>query len=334
MVDEVTVPRFAEEDIWNDTIPMLQNGWRPTGGPVNVPLDQGLLNWPLQWLTNRTRRLKNRIDNMNLKAGSLVTVGAGGTYATLNAALSDLSERRPAYAPGGFNTEVRLLAGYTMAEQVLVRGVNLGWLRITSEAAEVFIDRAYLTTIFGNCYPAFGVGDGGTLPNIATLFSMMATGAAADRVGVSARTGGVATVEGGAGVKNAGAQGLKVETSGAVAANSSIFSGAGAEAAYAAGGTRVAIESADLRNSTHGIFATNGASVHATSADCSGASVNGIRATRLATINARSANARRGASDQTTDFVVAEGGIIGAVGGTGGTSVTANATTVAGLIFK
>lgn len=334
MVDAANVPRFVENDAWANTIPMLQNGWRPTGGQVNPATDEGLLNWPLRELTNRTRYLRARIDQLALKAGTLVTVGAGGSYATINAALSGLSERRPGYTPGGFSTEVRLLAGFTMAEQVLVRGVNLGWINITSVAAEVLIDRAYLVTEFQGVYPAFGVADGGTLPVIGALFSMTGTGAAANRIGVFGDTGGVISINAGAGVKNAGADGLRLQTAAAVAANGAIFSGAGGAAASLAGGTRATLQSADLRNAQYGITAGNGAMVHASLANCSGASIQGITASSGAIINAYGANARKGASDSSSDFLVASGGIITATTGTGGTSTAANTVTANGIIFK
>ena len=106
--------------------------------PVSEVALQRILLWGSYDLGKpRTRILRDRVDALMVKAGSLTTVGPGGDFGNLTDALAYLSERRPAYAPGGFITEVRLLTGYQMAEQVLVSGANLGWLTITSEAAEV-----------------------------------------------------------------------------------------------------------------------------------------------------------------------------------------------------
>lgn len=154
MVDLLTVNALAENAAeWPETIPQLENGWYPTGGTVDPANDGGLMNWQAQLLAIRSRQNKDRIDRLMVRAGSQVTVGPGGDYATINAALGDLSEMRPAYAPGGFVTELRLLNGYQMAEQVLISGINMGWITISSQASEVIISRGALSTLFGTCYP-------------------------------------------------------------------------------------------------------------------------------------------------------------------------------------
>lgn len=358
MVDEVSVPRFTEIDSFPETIAMLQNGWPPTGGPVNIAADQGLLNWPLRDLTYRTRHLKTRIDEMALRAGALVTVGPGGNFASINLALSELSERRPAYTPGGFVTEVRLLSGFTMAEQVLLSGINLGWITITSEAPEVLIDRSYLTTLFAGGYPAFGAANGGTLPTLNVLFNMMANGASTQRDGIIVADGGFVRIGTGGGVRNAARTGLRLVTSGSAAANNAIFTNAGEDAVNAAGGTRVSLQAATLTGAIrYGIRAVNGAVVNAWQANCSGAGNAGIWADRAASVDAsdsncsgcvtygiyadgnstvagNNANARRGGSDSATDIVVAGGAKISANGATGGTNVTVNTLTAAGQISR
>ncbi len=67
-----------------------------------------------------------------LSADEMVTVGPGGDFANINAALSALAEKYPIYLGAGYNVEVRLLEGFTVAEQIFVNGVDLGWIRITS----------------------------------------------------------------------------------------------------------------------------------------------------------------------------------------------------------
>lgn len=335
MVDVASVPALAETDRWEASVPELQNGWRPTGGPPNPASDEGLLNWPLQALANRTTNLKRRLDDLSSKAGDLVTVGAGGDHATINEALSALSEKRPAYVRGGFTTELRLLPGFVMAEQVLVRSVNLSWINITSVDAEVFIDRAYLVEQFGDRYPAFGGMDGALIPTIGCLFTMMATGTADLRAGIMLASGASGRVMTGAGIKSAGAEGITVNSSAGADVSGAIFSGAGADALVAGGGTRVTCRAADLSGAgARGIHASNGAAVQAGLAIVTGAATQGISAQQGATINAAAANARRGASDSTSDFVVAQGGMISANGSTGGTNVTVNTISASGIIFK
>jgi hypothetical protein len=339
MVDETTVPRFGEtEDLWPDTVPMLQNGWRPTGGEVNPEADEGLVNWPLRELVRRTRWLRRRVDNLALKVDSETTVGPGGQYPTINAALIVLSERRPAYRPAGFLARIRLLAGYTMAEQVLVSGANLSWLQIVSDAPEVLIDRAALVQQFGSCYPAFAAANGGSLPQIRALFAMTSAGDATLRTGVYAVTTGSATIASGFGVKNCGQDAIRAETAGQISANGAILTNAGGCGIFAAGGTRITAVEADCSNAgDSAVYGTGGAIIQAESAILTGANVRGVYAVRGATINATLANARRNGAtgaDTTADFVVAQGGTIIAPGGIGGTSVAVNALTAAGMILR
>lgn len=335
MVDLASVQPLPETGTWPTSIPRLENGWFISAGPVNVPADQGLANWPNQQLAVRTRVLKDRLDLMGLKAASLATVGAGGDYATINDALAALSERRPAYVSGGFTTELRLLAGFVMREQVLVKSVNLSWITITSADAEVQIDRSYLTTASeGGMYPAFAASDGGVLPNIGVLFSMMTTGPASNRVGIHLYGNGGATVLAGKGIRGAGYAGARLNTASRMAANGAVFTGAGTYNVQVAGGSSASLASADLRNSAGtGLIVDNASSVSAGQAQFAGC-VAGIIATRGSTVNAAEATARCGASDAATDIQVGFGSTVIANGATGGLSQAANTPTAAGIIFR
>lgn len=316
-------------------VPRLENGWYPTGGPVDPASDGGIANWQALELARRSDTLKARVDLLSRRVAAEVTVGPGGEYSTINAALAELSDQRLAYVPGGVMTRLRLRPGFVMREQVLVDGVNLGWIEIVADDAEVLIDRAYLTTFFGTCYPVFGATAGGVTPRISTLFTMMATGSAADRVGVAIYAGGGASVSSGAGVKSAGSQGIRVEHSGEIAANGAIFSSAGGHGAYLAGGVSGSLHGAVLTAAgDRGIFATHGARVNAVQADCTGGLNGGIQATRGATISATGALCRIGASDASSDIAVGQGGIIAASSAIGGTSITPNTITAAGIIFR
>ena len=74
-------------------------------------------------------------------ADRTVTVGSGGDFTTLNAALEYLSRTVPAYMSGGFTASIEILSGTTLSEQLHITGVNLGWVRIVSESdATVSID--------------------------------------------------------------------------------------------------------------------------------------------------------------------------------------------------
>lgn len=325
---------LPEVPIWAPVYQLEQTD-QVLGGLPDRLSGAGKSNWPLQDLGNRTAYLKEALEFLSLTATETVTVGPGGNHATINAALAELSERRPVYQVGGFRTEVRLLNGFTMAEQVIVRGVNLGWIDIIAEAGEVFIDRTYLNTEFQGAYPAFAASFGGYLPGIACQFTMTATGTAAGRHGIFLYGGGGARVGGGAGVRNAGGHGLLMQTGSVCDANGANFSAAGDSGATVMGSSRLTIEGGNLANANNvGLNAVNAANVHAMDALCNGASQYGIRATRGATINARAANARRGAGDSSADISVAEGGWIAAHSSIGGASQALNTITASGIIQK
>lgn len=69
---------LPEADQFDAQIAQLEDGWWPTGGPVDPANNGGLMNWQAQGLANRTRWLKNRIDPLaasNLQVAGLATGG-------------------------------------------------------------------------------------------------------------------------------------------------------------------------------------------------------------------------------------------------------------------
>lgn len=336
MVDVTAITYLPETSAWSP-VPRLEDGFWPTGGPVAPEKDSGLMNWQAQVLAARTKYLRDRVDLLSTRADGVVTVGPGGEYATINAALSVLSERRPAYKAGGFTSAIRLRAGFVMTEQVIIRGINLGWVRIVAEDGVVLIDRSRLTVSPGadDRYPAFCAHDGGVLPWIGAHFSMTSTGAEAGRDGIYLFNAGSAVIDVAAGVTSAGGNGLRVTTGGVVSANQSNFQDAKSTAASIKGGARAALEGANLSGSRIGLDAGNGAVVHAGLVNCSGAADYGILAQSGATVNAVGCFAQRNTTQTTTtDLVVLKGSTIAAVDGAGGTSVPPNTVTAAGIIFK
>ena len=164
----------------------IENG-EPQAGGAN-----GLWNEHAKGLIERTNNLKRRLDDLTTRAALEVTVGAGGDFATIGAALSYLSDRRQAYVPGGASVTARLLAGFVMLEQVLVSSVDLSWVTIVSQDPEVTIRRSALVTALSEgaaAYPAFGAQAGGALPRIGCLFTMDGTGAGASRHAYVTRPG-------------------------------------------------------------------------------------------------------------------------------------------------
>ena len=336
MVDLASVQALPEVGEWPATIPRLENGWRQTGGAVDPANDLGLANWQAREFAIRTRILKERLDGLTTRAAPLVTVGPGGQYATINAALAALSDRRPSYVPGGFVAEVRLLAGFIMAEQVLVNGINLGWITITSEAAEVQIDRSVLINEMADGhYPVFGGRNAGALPTIGVLFAMTETGVAAGRHGISLQAGASGRVLAGAGVRNAGDCGAVVYKAASLDAAGAIFSQAKQVGVLVSNGSTVSFQNGVAVDCGHrAIAASTGSRINAVEADLRRAGTNCVYAQGGCQIAMTGAQARVGAADAATDIICQQGSTIAAAGSTGGSSVTINQLSAAGVIFK
>jgi len=238
-------------------------------------------------------------------AGILVTVGTGGDYPTINAALEYLSKLQPVYASAGITATINLLTGFVMAEQVLVRGLDLGWITITGADAETTITNTALTTNFTaadydfDSYPAFGVSKGGVLPRIDQLFRFDVANVGDSKHGITAvGAGSSADVLTGAGVNDAGTHGIYATRGSTINAEGADASGAGTHGIYATRGSTINAEGADASGAgTHGIYAYRASTINAEGANASGAGANGITAYNGSTINAYAANASDAGND-------------------------------------
>jgi len=268
-----------------------------------------------------------------------VTVGTGGDYPTINAALEYLSKLQPVYDSAGITATINLLAGFTMAEQVLVRGLDMGWVTIAGADAETVITHTALTTDFTTAdygfdsYPAFGVSKGGVLPRIGQLFRFNVASVGGDKHGIMAvGAGSSADVLAGAGVNDAGVFGIFAVRGSTINADAADASSAGTHGIYAARGSTINADAADASSAgTHGISATDGSTINAEGADASSAGNLGIAAYDSSTINADGADAS-GAG--THGILVLSGSTINADTATGSLSQTANTLTSAGIIFQ
>jgi len=296
-------------------------------------------------------------DALSTLTGSLlgadvtVTVGGAGDYATINAALEAITRLyTPVYKAAGVTVTINLLAGFVMGEQVIVDGLNLGYVKITGADASTTITRSALSSALTvrvgtsgalNYFPAFAVINGGTLPMIDQLFSMDTSGTATDRVGIMAYgAGSSANITSGAGV-NSGyinifalgeasiyAYGVKAETSITVglhaADNATIHAAAGS-----------AINSAGT-----GVYAYSGGEINFMGGSATGATTYGGLAAGNARINGASAFFQKGGAPATSDLVIGSGSSINASGTTcglgkvSGGAATANTVYADGIIYK
>jgi hypothetical protein len=239
-----------------------------------------------------------------------VNVGAGQPYTTINQALEYLSGFYPMYKQSGITATINLKAGFVMAEQVLVYGLDLGWITIVGEDAETTIDHTALTTAFYGNYPAFGVDRGGTLPVIGQMFRFNVNGVGENKHGLMTYgAGSSADVLSGCGFTYAVSHGIVVARGSTVNAESAVFSSAG----------------------INGIVVYDGSTVNANYADCSGAGNNGITISRGSTANAEGADCS-GAG--TYGIFVGDGSTVNAYSATGTLNQAKNTITTNGIIFQ
>lgn len=130
------------------------------------------------------------LDELSAKhdAAKTYTVGVGGDYTTLNQALAGVTAIfGPIYKQGGIAIILQLMTSYQMNEQVIVDGIDLGWITITSVEPMVRINHLAVTEVLtanDATTPAFGGRNNATLPIIGTLFNYDSNAVARDGVAV------------------------------------------------------------------------------------------------------------------------------------------------------
>lgn len=221
-----------------------------------------------------------------------ITVGTGGDHATLGGALEAASRYRPLFDAGAVSeVEISLLSGFVMAEQIHVVGLDLAFVTVSSEDAEVTIDRSALTNNYGlTYYPAWCGHHGAVLPVIDVLFDMDDSGDATDRAGVDLKSGSKAIFVNGSGIKNAPSRGANIHEESTLVARGANFSHSGTYGVRVANGATAFLRDADLSNAGQRGLAASAAVVQATGADCSEAGHYGIRATGSSIVHASGAD--------------------------------------------
>lgn len=328
---------LPETTEWVEGIYQLEKSDPVSGGAeINEVTKQGISNLAALQLANRTAFLKQRIEALQTTENISVEVGTGGDFLTLSAAIEELSKSRRGWAPEQRYAEIQLRAGYVMEETIAAIGVDLSWITITGADAETVIARDALDEIDVDVafpmFPAFYAAQRGALPTLSQLFSMNSDGPATNRMGIAAVDGSLLVMPS-CGIKNAGGSSI-IMLGGSVFADGAIFDGSG-DGMSLTRGSRLSFEngsSKDCINRAIRVWKSSTADLGG--ADFSGASTAGILVSRGGVANARSANARIGETDGPNDIRVENGGIISAHSAVGGTNVTPNELTAAGIIFK
>lgn len=268
------------------------------------------------------------------EADITITVGAGGDYASIRAAIAALTKMKPVYkvaAPnrdGGLRADILLLSGFVMAEQVFVHRQDLGWITVRAEDSTVTISRAALTVSdWGGTQAAFYGRDGATMPVIACLFSMDTSGTAAQQTGMTLEASSATFEKGTAlarhGIINSAYRGINLHYGSRVSAVFGDFSGSGTVGIRAANGALFGGAYVKATNCGEGGASIGGAHANLDAAILTGSPI-GIRAAGGATV---SAGAGVDVSGCGIGFYSTDGAVISAPGAkaTGCTSYGAQA---------
>lgn len=199
--------------------------------------------------------LESKIAQRSEKLTSNITVNVGPneTYKTINEALEYLTQFYPVYKQSGITSTINLKAGFVMAEQVLVSGIDLGWITIVGEDAETIITHTALTTAFYGGYPSFGVDKGGTSPIIGQLFRFNVEKVGGSKHGLMVYgAGSSANILSGKGFIGAGTHGIYAHSGSTINAQSANCSNAGISGICAAHGAMINALGSIIQNQTTG----------------------------------------------------------------------------------
>ena len=184
-------------------------------------------------------RIQRAIDDLFIRESTTFTIGEGGDYPNLNAAVDSLSEK--IVANRGQITW-KILSGFELKEQVFMEGLNLSYVTITSEDEKVVVDTRYLNNhVNVEISPEYTVTPifyckNGNLPNIATIFDLCNCGDKENATGCHLDNSGLRILAG-AGFINASFIGVSAVNGSSVVAHGALVNNSGNRSQVVEGGS-------------------------------------------------------------------------------------------------
>ena len=220
----------------------------------------------------------------SITADASVIVGSGEKHETINSLLAALENITSANKN---SMEVTLKAGFVMAEQVLIYGSNLGWIKISSVDSEVVVSRSAMVLDLGSfdsSIPAFG-GVSSTLPVINTAFRMDTSGSAIARQDGLFVENGNAIILPGAGFQDFTEVGIYANSGSDITAEGTNCSGSGVYGYFSFKASSVNCQSAIADNcGEYGLYINRASQGSANLARFNNAGVNAVRVIRASTL--------------------------------------------------
>jgi len=135
-------------------------------GGINV----GGINANSEDISGLSSDLSNLIIEINAKvltANVTKTVGSGGDFVTITKAINWCKK----VISNGYKVTLQLMAGFVMAEQILLENLDLGFVTISSVDATVMVTSSAISTVFIVGKPIFG-GIDSIMPVIDVYFKL------------------------------------------------------------------------------------------------------------------------------------------------------------------
>lgn len=260
---------------------VLVKGLNANGDIVvrNIPNRSKILNEFNAWKNNF-------LGITGITSNMLLTVGSGGDYPNLQAALKGVISK---YRANEVNSiEIRLKSGYVLENRVVLNsGMNYGFIRITGEDAQTSVSSSGIGD-----HPVISISNNTIAPIWDQLFTLDSSSNTNQR-GFYITGNGVVIITHNSGFTNAGGDALYAGGISNVIADSANFSGSKGNAVYAAKYASVSVQHADLSSAGgSGVYATGNSSVLADWANIDNAGDMGIRIADIATVSAGAASVK------------------------------------------
>lgn len=266
---------------------ILEGDSSPLAGQLSVGADGTVYHDPQERLVEEYENVASELEQKSTVQKETITVKVPSDYASVNAAIKDLSGRKHTY---NVMIDIVLESGYEFTIPLSLSNGDYSHFRISSEDEEVFLSDTFLEEnfmVFYNCR--------------APILNCLINANSKCIDGISVYHASTMYITAGSGLKGALQNNLIARYASTVYANYGVFTeasqgfendGGGGYAGLTSWGSRIYAYGADVSNSkTYGVRAAHGGVVHFQNGIANNCGRHGIRASNAGFLDARSAKA-------------------------------------------